>query len=705
MSTIDEIRKIRIEKLIKLKDLNIDPYPADVKRTHSIVQARDLDNRNVTVVGRIMAMRGHGKIYFADLVDESSKVQIVFKIDKIAEKNYTIMPLLDIGDFIEVSGKVGKTQAGEISIFTDSFKLLSKSIRPLPEKWFGLKEIEERFRKRYLDLLINPQVKKVFDARWTTERALREFLWSENYKEVETPVLQPLYGGTNAKPFTTHMNSLNKDYYLRLAPELYLKRLIVGGYERIFEIARNFRNEGIDRTHQPEFTMVEFYEAYADYHRIMDLTESLIKHIAQAVNQNYIIEIDDHKIDLSGKWKKITVDEALKHHVNIEWDKISDEELNKLIDNNQITISGNPNRNKKLFALFETLVAPKLINPTWVIDYPREVSPLSRAHRIKPDRVERFEGYVGGKEICDGWSEIISGIEQRQRFEQEQKNMQAGDTEAHPLDEEFITALEYGCPPLGGIGIGIDRLVMFITNTWAIREVIPFPTLKPLENQVIDKNLIQNKIETEIKNKITVKDLGINYSKAKELIDQYLTDKFSKLHSRESEEIMRAVAKHLGQAEEAWGIIGLLHDIDWDLTKNNVLDHTVKMVEIIKSAGGSDYLINTIQSHNYASESDKDENIRIEELKNKRRTQAIEYALTACETLTGLIIASALVQPDKKLASVKLESLLKKFKSKNFAAKCSRERIMECEKIGLTLEQFLGLGLKALQDIHEEIGL
>lgn len=701
MSTINDIRKVRIEKLQKLKHLGVNPYPAAVTRTHQIFHARSLENIEVILVGRIMALRGHGKIFFADLQDESGKIQVVFKSDKLPEDIFRIMPLVDIGDFIEVKGTVGKTQAGEISVFTNEFRLVSKSLRPLPEKWFGLKDTEERFRKRYLDLIINPKIKKIFDARWTIEKAIREFLWNENYQEVETPILQPLYGGTNAKPFITHMNSLKKDFYLRVAPELYLKRLIIGGYERIFEIARNFRNEGIDKTHQPEFTMIEFYEAYADYHRIMDLTESLIKHAAQAVNKNYVIEIENQKIDLSGKWKKITIDQALKQFLDIDWDTASDAELHQMLNQYQIEIQGHKTRNKILFALFENLITPKLIQPTWVIDYPSDVSPLSKYHRTKKDRVERFEGYVGGKEICDGWSEIVSGLEQRERFETEQKNLRAGDSQAHPLDEDFITALEYGCPPLGGIGIGIDRLVMFITNTWAIREVIPFPTLKPLEINVSDKAVAGEVHKINIKSS----DLGINYAKAKELVDKYLTDQFTKLHSRESEAIMRALARHVKQDEEVWGIVGLLHDIDWDLTKNNVKDHTVKMAEILKNAGATNYLINTIQSHNYSDDSGENNDMRIEELNNKRRTQPIEFALTAAETLTGLIVASALVQPDKKLASVKLDSLVKKFKSKNFAAKCSRTRILECEKLGLTLEQFLEIGLKSLQKIHQEIGL
>lgn len=479
MATIDDLRKVRVDKLTTLKKRGIEPYQPLPKRLQTIAQASVMDTKEVFVVGRLRGLRGHGKILFGDVSDESGKVQVVFKIDAIEKEEFELLSLIDIGDFISVTGRVGKTQSGEVSVFVTSFQLISKSLRPLPDEWYGLKDTEERYRKRYIDMLLNPQVKQVLDARWKIEQAIRTFLWGEGYSEVETPILQSLYGGTNAKPFTTHMHALDTDFYLRVAPELYLKRLIVGGYERVFEIARNFRNEGIDQTHQPEFTMMEFYEAYADYHRIMDLTEELIKHATQAANQSYIITIDDKQIDVSGKWKRVTIDEMMREHLSIDWDSISESEVKKLVKSKNIDVSGTWSKNKALFALYDHLVTPKFIEPTWVIDYPREVSPLAKTHRTKEGRVERFEGYVGGREICDGWSEIVGGIEQRERFEMEQKNLKAGNTEAHPLDEDFIEALEYGCPPLGGIGIGIDRLVMLITNTWMIKEVIAFPTLRP----------------------------------------------------------------------------------------------------------------------------------------------------------------------------------------------------------------------------------
>jgi lysyl-tRNA synthetase class 2 len=475
----DIMRQTRNDHLHELQEKGINPFPALINRTHTCSQASQKDDSKVIVVGRVRAWRGHGKLQFSDLQDESGTIQLAFKADKLADGLFELLKLIDVGDFLEVTGTTFTTKSGERTIQVSSFAIISKSFEPLPNQWMGISDKEERFRKRYVDLILNPKVKSVIDKRWQITKAIREFMWRENYYEVETPILQNLYGGTNAKPFTTHINALDQDMYLRVAPELYLKRLVVGGYERVFEIARNFRNEGMDQTHQPEFSMMEFYEAYADYQRIMDLTEELFKYVAKAVNNDHKLLVDDVEVDVSGKWRRITIDEALKEYLNIDWETITDEQIQQVIKQHKFKVPGVFSRNKALFAIYDHLVTPKLIEPTWVIDYPREVSPLAKSHRSKEGRVERFEGYIGGKEICDGWSEIVSPLEQRERFETEQQNLKAGDDEAQPLDEDFLTALSYGCPPMGGIGIGIDRLVMFLTNTWSIREVIAFPLMRP----------------------------------------------------------------------------------------------------------------------------------------------------------------------------------------------------------------------------------
>lgn len=687
MATIDTLKKIRLEKLEALKNQGINPYPATARRDQRIIDARQSLKKEVAVAGRIRGLRGHGKIMFADFADESAKIQLVFKSDLVHEHAFTLLPNLDIGDFLSVQGTVDTTQAGEISIFVADFQIISKSLRPLPDEWYGLKDVEERYRRRHLDLLLNPDVKATLDKRWKIEQAIRTFLWSEGYTEVETPILQPLYGGTNAKPFTTHLNALDVNFYLRIAPELYLKRLIVGGYERIFEIARNFRNEGMDATHQPEFTMMEFYEAYADYHRIMDLTEDLIKHAAQAANQSYMITIDGKSIDISGKWRRITVDEALKEYAGIEWQKISEEEIKSRLEKAGVQVTGEWSRDKALFALYDHFVTPKLIEPTWVIDYPRAVSPLSKEHRTKEGRVERFEGYVGGKEICDGWSEINSGLEQRSRFEQEQRNMKAGDAEAQPLDEDFIQSLEYGMPPLGGIGIGIDRLVMLITNTWMIREVIPFPLMRP--------ESISGTVAAVSLKKGEDKDTSVSKKVAMDLLHEHTKNENLRRHMYAVGYAMRALAEKLGGDSDTWEVMGLLHDADWEKTKDAPHEHTKLTLSWLAEKGVTEgRLVHALMSHNR-------KHTDLAELEG-----LMEWALETVDELTGFIVAVTLMRPEKKLESVDVAAVMKKWKTKAFAAAVDRDQIAQCEeKLGIPLSEFITITLTAMQAHHEELGL
>lgn len=694
MPTLTDLRSERIKKLTSLQNLGINPYPATVARKQTIQIARTMEGSPVEIVGRIFSIRGHGKIQFMDLADESGKIQIVCKKDSLSEADFALLEQLDIADFIAVAGTVNKTTAGELSVFATQLTVVHKTLRPLPDAWYGLKDIEERYRKRYLDMLLNPDVKRTLDTRWSIERAIRTFLWNEGYKEVETPVLQPLYGGTNAKPFITHMNALDSDFYLRVAPELYLKRLMVGGYERIFEIARNFRNEGIDLTHQPEFTMMEFYEAYADYIRIMDLTESLIRFVAKEATGNYKIKVGEQEIDLSGSWRRITVDEALKEYLGVDWEAVSEEEVKKLLVRYSVEVTGSWTKNKALFALYDHEVTPKLINPTWVIDYPRDVSPLAKEHRSKEGRVERFEGYIGGKEICDGWSEIVSGLEQRNRFESEQKNMKAGDSDAHPLDEDFITALEHGCPPLGGIGIGIDRLVMFLTNTWAIREVIPFPTLRTQRPTGVSQPKESGKTESKVdKSPKTARTM--TYGQAETLVKELTKSSGLIKHMEAVACIMRALAKKWGEDEELWAIAGLVHDADYEMYKEDPKKHPSFIFEKLKALGAGVEISGAVASHAWGWREDLPE-----------PSTRMEWALFGCDELSGLITACALVRPDKKIADVKVSSVMKKWNVPSFAAGVNRTHSeLAAGKLGISLEELITLSLSAMKANHEKLGL
>lgn len=483
MSRLEQTIEARKEKRQALENLGviIHPYSFDKKQLINEAVALLDSEKEIKTAGRVMAYRAHGKVVFLDLVDETGKIQVMLHQGRIGEEKFEILSLVDVGDFLGIVGVVEKTRTGEVTVIASSFEFLGKALRALPTVWNAASDKEARFRQRYLDLLINPVAQETLKKRWQIERYLREFMQNElGYTEVETPILQTLYGGTNARPFTTHMNSLDADFYLRIAPELYLKRLIVGGMERIFEIARNFRNEGIDQSHLPEFTMIEWYRSYGDYYTMMDEIESLIKFLHLKVNSQAKLTIGETEVEIASKekWPKMTMVQALQQFEKLEIEKLTDVELKKLLSDNHLKPVGEFTRGKAIFSLFDHLVTAKLIAPTWIIDYPKDVSPLAKTHRLNAELVERYELYIGGKEIADGWSEITDSLEQRARFENEQKRMREGDDEAQPMDEDFLEAMEYGLPPLGGVGMGVDRLVMLLTNNWSIKEVIPFPTLK-----------------------------------------------------------------------------------------------------------------------------------------------------------------------------------------------------------------------------------
>ena len=451
MEPLESLRQIRIKKLEKIRKLGIEPFPARWDGRELRIKNEELRTRKlgteVVAAGRVMAWREHGKIIFADLRDESGKIQLVFRSNQLFSSSaLQLLNLLDIGDFIGVEGKLFKTDAGELSIEVRDLTLLSKSLRPLPEKREGLKDIETRHRQRYLDLLVNPEVKKVFQTRSKIISSMRRFLDGKGFLEVETPTLQPIYGGAMARPFVTHHRALDINLYLRIADELYLKRLIVGGFEKAYEICKDFRNEGIDREHNPEFTQMECYWAYADYENMMELTEEMVSAIAKEVLGSLEFEYQSKKINLRSPWKRLEFAEAPKDE---------DGDLDEA----------------------------EIIEPTFVINYPREISPLAKAVPDNPEIVERFEPVIGGLELGNAYSELNDPLLQKEVFEAQVKARAAGDEEAHPMDEDFVQALEYGMPPTGGLGIGVDRLVMLLTNQPSIRNVILFPTMRPERQQ------------------------------------------------------------------------------------------------------------------------------------------------------------------------------------------------------------------------------
>ena len=481
-----EQRKAKIEEL---KQKNIQLYPNDFKNSHSIKEIQSIIEKdpeslgekgiNFSIAGRMMAINKMGKSSFIRYKDGTGMIQAYLKKDIIGEDKYNLFKKLDIGDFIGIKGPLFKTRTGEWTIIANEFRLISKAHRPLPEKFHGLKDPEKRYRQRYLDLIMNQETRDIFFKRSQTVSALRSFFEKNDFMEVETPMMQPMPGGAEATPFKTWHKALSMDLYLRIAPELYLKRLVVGGFEKVFEINRNFRNEGISTKHNPEFTMVEFYQAYADYEDLMNFTEKMFSFVAKEVTGSEIIEYQGQSIDFSKKWNKLSMIDSLIKIGGIDSKVIHDKEsLLKVAKQKNIEIKSKEKYGKVLTKLFDILVEPKLIQPTFITGYPVEVSPLSRKNDKNPEITDRFELFIAGKEIANGFSELNDPEDQYARFLEQSIQRDAGDEEAHIMDLDYVEALEYGMPPTAGQGIGIDRLVMLLTDSDSIREVILFPHMR-----------------------------------------------------------------------------------------------------------------------------------------------------------------------------------------------------------------------------------
>jgi lysyl-tRNA synthetase class 2 len=478
----------RLEKLENWKKNGVEPYAlsyhhrdktSTIHDRFSHLEDGQEGDYTASLAGRIMALRRHGKACFADIEDGEGRLQLLASLDSLGEKDYEMFMELDIGDWIGVEGEIFKSRRGEITVRVTGFELLSKSLRPLPEKWHGLKDVELRYRQRYLDLMVNPEVKQKLAVRVRTIKELRRFLDERGFVEVETPMLQPIPGGATARPFTTYHQALGEDLFLRIAPELYLKRCIVGGLEKVYEINRNFRNEGISYKHNPEFTMLEFYWAYVDYLDLADFLEEMLTTVVKAVKGSLSFSYQGMTLDLEPPWRRVTLLEVVGEAVGRTVDSETPEkELRLLAEEHEVPLERGWGAGKVATELFEKLVEPNLWEPTLVMDYPREVSPLARSHRENPFLTERFELIAAGREIANAFSELIDPLDQRERFEEQARQREKGDEEAHVIDDDFLRALEYGMPPTGGLGLGLDRLVMLLTDSHSIREVILFPHLR-----------------------------------------------------------------------------------------------------------------------------------------------------------------------------------------------------------------------------------
>jgi len=504
MSRQQEEEAARKAKLQKVLDAGVDPYPAKFDRSHTLAQAAlefiELEKKKTVMLlaGRVRAFRGHGGLTFATLEDQSGRFQIALHRDVLGEKEYDLWTsVLDVGDFIGVSGKLFTTKRGEKTLDVAKLTLLSKSLLPLPEKWHGLTDVEVRYRKRELDLVSNPEVREIFKKRSMIVKTIREFLDGEGFMEVDTPVLQPIAGGAAAKPFVTHHNALDTDLYLRIAPELYLKRLIVGGFEKVYEIARCFRNEGIDHAHNPEFTQVEFYWAYADYEDLMKLTEHLLTKIVERVNGGSLTLVHEGvTLDFSAPFARITLKELIREKTGIDIDTHNTEE--KLRDKVKkagfhVDLKNAYGYGEVVEAIYKDLCRATLIQPTFLTDYPAEMIPLAKRRKDDPTKIATFQLVAKGMELCKAYNELNDSVDQRERFKEQEKLRARGAEEAQPTDEDFLQAVEYGMPPTAGFGMGIDRLTVFLTGVHSIKETILFPTLRPESAPIKTKAAVSEK--------------------------------------------------------------------------------------------------------------------------------------------------------------------------------------------------------------------
>ncbi len=689
---INQLRKVRREKLADLQDNGRNPFEItkydvtchamDIKDNYA-----EMEGKQVRLAGRVMQKRIMGKASFCNILDQSGNIQSYVARDSVGEEAYKDFKKLDIGDIVGLAGEVFTTKTGEISVHASEITLLSKSLQILPEKFHGLTNTDMRYRQRYVDLIMNPEARDTFIKRSKILSAIRRYLDGQGFLEVETPMLVSNAGGAAARPFETHFNALSEDFKLRISLELYLKRLIVGGLERVYEIGRVFRNEGLDTRHNPEFTLMELYQAYTDYNGMMDLTENLYRHVAQEVLGTTTITYNGVEMDLGKPFERITMIDAVKKYAGIDWNEVETlEQARALAKEHHVEFEDRHKKGDILSLFFEAFAEEHLIQPTFVMDHPIEISPLTKKKPNNPDYVERFEFFMNGWEMANAYSELNDPIDQRERFKAQEELLAQGDEEANTTDEDFLNALEIGMPPTGGIGFGIDRMCMLLTDAAAIRDVLLFPTMKSLDKKPSDN---AKTVKKEAGG--TAKKSSISREEALELLKKYNKEPFHIQHALTVEGVMRWFAKELGYAEEEefWGITGLLHDIDFELYPE---EHCKKAPELLREAKVSEDMIYAVCSHGYGICSEEEPRLEMEKV------------LFAADELTGLIWSCALMRPSKSTMDLEVKSLKKKFKDKRFAAGCSREIISQgAERLGWELDELFDKTIQAMRSCEASV--
>lgn len=688
------------KKIIKeLQDMGINPFPYSYKIDHSIEEIFEKYDKEkpyemkVSIAGRIMLLRKMGKATFMHIQDSSGQIQIYIKMDTIGKDKYKLLKKLDVGDIIGIKGEVFTTRTGETTVVVEDYTLLSKSIRPLPEKYHGIRDKGMIYRQRCLDMIMNKDSRETFHKRAIIIKYIRDWLYKKGFLEVDIPIIQMMYGGAEAKPFKTFVNAIGMEAFLSISPELYLKRYIVGGFDKVFSMQKAFRNEGIDATHNPEFTLMELYQAYIDYNSVMELTENLISDTVFHINGSNIIDLGKEKIEIKAPFKRVPLVALVQEKLGKDPYDMSREDLLELA----MDIEHKEHPHKKaskgeiITFLFDALCEKELIEPVFVIDYPKESSPLCKVHREDSRLIERFELFINGKEFANAYSEQNDPVIQRQALEEQSNKLRAGFEEAMPMDKYFVQAVEYGMPPTGGVGFGIDRLVMLITGKDLIKDVITFPIVK-IDREMDEDEISQEKgtasdAESE---KTEYKDSGITIKRAEELYREYIKSDTLKNHTLSSAYVMKGIAKHFGYDQEYFYITGLLHDLDFD-EEQSPEKHGLKTLEILQREKINPNIIKAIKRHN--------------EGLGEPRSTFLDFALASSETVTGLIYATALIYPSKKLKDVKAKSVIKRMKKKDFAKKVNRDTIRECENLGITLEEFINIAIDSMLEIAEDIGI
>ncbi len=677
-------RRARRQALI---DAGINPYPiksevtahaAELEDRYASLEAGTDTTDEYSLAGRVRALRNQGKVAFIVLEDKTGQIQLFCRINNLSEDDWALLGKVDLGDILGATGTIMRTRRGQLSLAPSSLTLLSKSCRPLPEKFHGLTDKEVRYRQRYVDLIMNPEVKETFVKRSRLISAIRRYMEAQDYLEVETPILQETLGGANAKPFTTHFNALDQDCYLRIATELHLKRCIVGGMERVFELGRQFRNEGMDLTHNPEFTSMEAYCAYSDLEGMKRLTEGLFTTCREAVGLPEQFEYQGMTINMAAPFRSAPmaelVSEKVGEHIDMETPV---EHARQILDRLGLEYDESWGIGKLIFTIYDELCEGDLIDPTFVCDYPVEVSPLAKRKDDDPRLTDRFELVVAGHEYANAFSELNDPVDQEERFAAQVAAKAAGDDEAMEYDYDYVRALEYGMPPAGGIGYGIDRMVMLFTNSASIRDVLLFPHMRP-ERRAVAAAPADGKLET-----------GLTRGQAHDLLVKYNEDWFHQRHGETMEGVMRYFAERNDPDNvEFWGQVGLLHDLDWEKWQDEK-NHTVKAAELLAEAGARPELARAIQTHNSFNNEDlpKPEHI-------------MEKWLYATDELTGLIQAVAKMRPSGSVTDMELKSLKKKFKSKGFAAGCNRDVIRQgAELLGIELDELFSSVIDAMKAI------